>query len=227
MDTKHTCGSYESFGRLDHGPDMCSWLAERATYELSAQTCGIPSTSSLPSEEPGKDLMQSGSPKPIKVMIFEASEMGCQLLAHELEHSSYGIKVIGYSTSALDVNADLARTADVALISSSLQDGPTAGFKVLRCLQPDENAVRCVMLLDHDDPDLALEAFRSGASGICERNNSCQTLCKCIHRVHHGQIWATNQQVRHLLEALAGEGPRTRTCGPRCRSLRRRKKFSR
>jgi DNA-binding NarL/FixJ family response regulator len=154
--------------------------------------------------------MQDGSPVPTKVIIFEASEMGCQLLAHELNHSTYGVEVIGYRSSSPEPDLDLVRGADVALISSGLKDGPLSGFNVLRSLRPYRNSLRCVMLLDHDDPELVLEAFRWGASGVFERDDSCESLCKCIRRVHEGQVWANNQQVGYLIQALGTEHPRTR-----------------
>ena len=136
--------------------------------------------------------------------------MGCQLLSQELQQSVYGVQVIGHSSSALEIDDDRVRTADVALISSDLRDGPRSGFAVLRSLQPYRSTLRSVMLLDRDDPELVLEAFRWGASGICERNDSCETLCKCIRRVHEGQVWANSQQLRYLLQALGGEYPRSK-----------------
>ncbi len=148
-----------------------------------------------------------------KVIIFEASEMGCQLLSHELEKSIYGVQIVGHSSSALEVDTALAQTADVALISSNLREGPDSGFSVLRLLQAYKNSLRCVMLLDRDEPGAVIEAFRWGASGICERNDSCETLCKCIHRVHEGQVWANSQQLRYLLQALGEDGPRAKKYG--------------
>ena len=131
--------------------------------------------------------------------------MGCQLLSHELEKSVYGIEVIGCRSSSPEVDPNLVRTADVALISSNLRDGPLSGFKVLRSLRLlQEPALRTVMLLDRDDPgsDHSGGAFRYGASGVFERDASCESLCKCIRRVHDGQVWANNQQVLYLIQAL-------------------------
>ncbi|MGC2110649.1 MAG: response regulator transcription factor [Candidatus Korobacteraceae bacterium] len=154
--------------------------------------------------------MQDGSPTPTRVIIFEASEMGCQLLAHELEQSVYGVRVVGYRSTSPEVDLEMVQAADVALISSGLKDGPLSGFNVLRSLRPHRGTLRCVMLLDHDDPELVLEAFRWGASGVFVRNDSCESLCKCIQRVREGQVWANNQQVRYLIQALGSEYPRTR-----------------
>jgi len=146
--------------------------------------------------------MQSEPSTPTKLLIFENSEMGCQLLAHELEKSIYGIEVVGYRSTSPDVDSEVIRTADVALISSGLKDGPLSGFNVLRALRGFKNNLRCVILLDEDDPELVLEAFRGGASGVFARNDSCERLCKCIQRVHEGQVWANNQQVNYLIQAL-------------------------
>jgi DNA-binding NarL/FixJ family response regulator len=155
------------------------------------------------------NLIMGGSSIRTKVLIFDQSQMGCELLAQEFEKSSFGIEVIGWSVSSLNVDAELARTADVALISCALKEGPESGFTVLRALQ-SLKTVRCVMLLNNDSRELVLDAFRWGASGICGRNDSCEILCKCIHRVHEGQIWANNHQIHYLLNAFEAESPRLR-----------------
>ncbi len=150
-----------------------------------------------------------GSPTRTKVIIFDQSQMGCELLAQELEKSSFGIQVVGWSVSSLNIDVELARGADVALISCALKEGPQSGFTVLRTLQ-GLRTVRCVMLLNEDSRELVLDAFRWGACGICGRNDSCEILCKCVHQVHEGQIWANNHQVHYLLKAFEAESPRVR-----------------
>ncbi len=155
--------------------------------------------------------MQDEQTAPTKLLIFEKSEMGCQLLARELQKSGYGVQVIGYRSSLPDVDPEMVGKADVALISSSLKDGPRSGFNVLRALRSSNETLRCIMLLDRDDPEMVLEAFRSGAAGIFERNDSCELLCKCIQRVREGQVWANNCQVNYLIQALGAEPSRSRT----------------
>ncbi len=150
-----------------------------------------------------------GSTKKTRVIIFDQSKMGCELLAQELEKSVYGIEVIGTFVSSLDLDLGLARRADVALIGSALREGPQSGFTVLRALH-DLPDLRCVMLLNEDSRELVLDAFRWGACGICARNDSCEILCKCVHQVHEGQIWANNTQVNYLLRAFEVESPRVR-----------------
>jgi DNA-binding NarL/FixJ family response regulator len=155
------------------------------------------------------NLIMGGSPTRTKVIIFDQSQMGCELLAQELEKSSFGIQVVGWSVSSLNIDVKLARGADVALISCALKEGPQSGFTVLRTLQ-GLRTVRCVMLLNEDSRELVLDAFRWGACGICGRNDSCEILCKCVHQVHEGQIWANNHQVHYLLKAFEAESPRVR-----------------
>ncbi len=152
--------------------------------------------------------MESETPSPTHVIVFEATEMGCQLFSHVLNASSYGAKVMGCWSGARDVDASLARSADVALISANLKDGPTAGFIALRDLKRHNSNLHCVVLLERDEPNLIVEAFRCGASGVCRREDSCESLCKCIYQVHRGQIWANSQQLQYLLQALTDEIPR-------------------
>jgi DNA-binding NarL/FixJ family response regulator len=151
------------------------------------------------------DLMGNETPSPTHVIVFEATEMGCQLFSHVLNGSSYGAKVLGCWSGAHDFDASLAHSADVALISVNLKDGPGAGFIVLRALKRYNSSLHCVMLFERDDPNFIVEAFRCGASGVCEREDSCESLCKCIYQVHRGQIWANTQQLHYLLQALTAE----------------------
>jgi DNA-binding NarL/FixJ family response regulator len=63
-----------------------------------------------------------------------------------------------------------------------------------------------IMILDSNKPAMVVEAFRAGASGVFSRNQSSEWLCKCIHAVHKGQIWASSEELHFVLEAL-GRAP--------------------
>jgi DNA-binding NarL/FixJ family response regulator len=97
--------------------------------------------------------------------------------------------------------------ADVAIVSSTLQEGPLTGFTLLRRLVKENGGLRCVTLLDQANRDLVIEAFRSGALGVCERSQPYSLLCKCVHSVQHGQVWANSQQLHYILEALMSGMP--------------------
>lgn len=133
--------------------------------------------------------------------IFEATQLSCELMAHALEASSDNIKVVWTAVSA-DAESQLVNSASVVLISSTLQEGQFSGFALLRRLSKTDRALNCVMLLDHDQRELVIEAFRSGAVGVCYRDQPYDQLCKSIVCVHGGQVWANSHQMRYLLEAL-------------------------
>ena len=59
------------------------------------------------------------------------------------------------------------------------------------------------MLLDTRERDLVIDAFRCGAHGVVFRDEPLETLGKCIHAVHQGQVWANSEQLGYILEALS------------------------
>jgi DNA-binding NarL/FixJ family response regulator len=122
-----------------------------------------------------------------------------------LESSRLGIEVIPTPTT---FNEELKKLdADVALISANLRDQPRAGFALLKQLLKINPFLRCIMLLDSGEKDLIVEAFRSGALGVYEREQPYMQLCKCVCSIHRGQVWANSQQLRYVLEALVAGMP--------------------
>ncbi len=148
------------------------------------------------------------------VFVYESTQMAADLLSHAIERSRYNLGVVGTVCRIDDANLPSKSGADVVVISASLAEGPLSGFTLLRRLLKANHALRCVMLLDNGDRDLVVEAFRSGALGVCERSQHYELLCKCIHSVHTGQIWANSQQLRYVLEALI-KGVPSRATGAR------------
>jgi DNA-binding NarL/FixJ family response regulator len=140
--------------------------------------------------------------EPIRVFLFEATQMSCELFSHALEKSRYGLTVVGYGVSLGSKEEFEPSECDVVVISSTLKDGPLSGFTLLRHLAKTNRSTRCVMLLDQGERDLVVEAFRGGAAGVCERNQPYEMLCKCIYSVSRGQVWANSQQLKYVMEAL-------------------------
>jgi len=138
----------------------------------------------------------------IRVFVIEPTQMACELLSHALERSRYGLRVVGMATSIANGEFDKIANADVAIVSSTLEEGALTGFTLVRRLVKGNGNIRCVMLLDRANRDLVIEAFRSGALGVCERSQPYSMLCKCVYSVQRGQVWANSQQLRYVLEAL-------------------------
>ena len=143
----------------------------------------------------------------IRVAIFEPSQMSCELMSRALESSSYNIRVVATGTSSEPKDDPQLDSANVVVISSELREGHLSGLTLLRRLSKANREFNCVLLLDRHERELVIEAFRSGAVGVCERDQSYDQLCKCIACVHSGQVWANSQQMRYVLEALSSGLP--------------------
>jgi DNA-binding NarL/FixJ family response regulator len=73
----------------------------------------------------------------------------------------------------------------------------------LRTLHLTYPRIPKVFLIEADDRDLIVQAFRFGARGIfCLTDSSFQLFCECIERVHNGEIWASTHQLNYLLDSF-------------------------
>jgi two-component system nitrate/nitrite response regulator NarL len=140
----------------------------------------------------------------ISVFVTEATRMGCQLMAAALQRSTYRLRVAGAATDSVGIHAGLLdNEAEVAVISARLKDGPVAGFDVTRDLRISLPKIGVIIMLDAIERAAVVEAFRAGARGVLSCDEPFELLCKCIHVVHQGQIWANSQELRYVLDALA------------------------
>jgi DNA-binding NarL/FixJ family response regulator len=143
----------------------------------------------------------------ISVLVVTADNMTSELLRNAFAHSRKGFSIETMTGSSQKIIGGLAtHKADVALISEELQDGPQAGVKVLQKLQ-NSHHTPSIMLLQGSKPECVVNAFRGGARGIFYRTHSLKALSKCIRMVHKGQIWASNQDLEHLIAALSQTKP--------------------
>jgi DNA-binding NarL/FixJ family response regulator len=90
-------------------------------------------------------------------------------------------------------------------LSASLDGADAKGLELAAELRRDRPEIRIVVLLDASSSAAVVSAFRAGASGIFGRDGSLNALCKCIHSVYKGQVWANSEQIRFVLEALASK----------------------
>src|SRR6202171_5560213 len=143
----------------------------------------------------------------VKVFIADGSRMSCQLIAAALRRGRYRTKVVGDATDAVGIREGLAKNeADVAVIGARLEEEALAGFNVTREIRAANPKPSVIIILDSSKPTMVVEAFRAGASGVFSRDQSSDLLCKCIHAVHRGQVWASSKELHFVIEAL---GPAT------------------
>lgn len=134
--------------------------------------------------------------------------MGCQLLQTAFQVYRNEFEVVACAVGRADISGCFEHTTvDVALINADLEDGRLAGLQALRDLCPLYPDTPIVILFDSLQDDLVLDAFCAGAKGVIGRGEPVESLCKCLHAVHGGQVWANSAQMRLVLSALTDVRP--------------------
>ena len=149
------------------------------------------------------DMRHQSTSELIRVLVSDDTRVHTELLADALKRDgSLKVTTSASGSEGLIGRSDL-HNVDVLLISSTLDGQPGRGFEVLRGLQSSHRDLPAVMLLDCSKRETILEAFRAGARGIFSKQESVDTLTKCVRRVHEGQVWANSQQMADVVQALA------------------------
>ena len=82
------------------------------------------------------------------------------------------------------------------------------GLAAARKLREILPKVKLIFVTVHEDPDLAAEAFRSGASGFLLKSSAASELFQAIKAVMHGQSYATPRITDGMVKALQDPGRR-------------------
>jgi DNA-binding NarL/FixJ family response regulator len=144
----------------------------------------------------------------VTVLVAEANQLNCQLVESVFRPRRSHISVVASAIGSQHTLTLVSeRKPDVALISARLQEGPLEGYRVLREIRSLQVKTRAIMLLESRERDLVLDAFRCGAHGVIFRDERLETLGKCIHAVHAGQVWASSEHLGYLLDSLTHAMP--------------------
>jgi DNA-binding NarL/FixJ family response regulator len=139
----------------------------------------------------------------IKLLLVEHNLLSCQLMEAALQKYRH-LSVVGSVIRPAEFMETYRRIGpDVCIMSGSLKDGPTSGFRLSRELRKQNCDSRVVLLLESTEKSAVVEAFRSGARGVFCRDESFEALAKCIEKVYDGQVWANNAQLQYMVESLA------------------------
>ncbi len=119
-----------------------------------------------------------------------------------------GCEVVGAvadGRALLDAAQDLCPDIVVVDIAMPLLNGLDAA-RQLKHLMP---AVKVIFLTVSEDPDLAAEAFRAGASGYLLKNSAASELVQAIEEAHQGRSYVTPLVTQGLVGSFLHEpGPR-------------------
>ncbi|HYU46714.1 MAG TPA: response regulator transcription factor [Terriglobales bacterium] len=139
----------------------------------------------------------------VAIAVADSTRIHTQLLA-EAMRNDHGLQVVASASCSADLLAAVSRVPiDVAVIGHSLDDKSGRGTDVLRKMRALRPHIKGVILLDSARPEDVLDCFRAGAKGIFSKHERLESLCKCIHSVHEGQIWARSVELDLALDALA------------------------
>lgn len=144
----------------------------------------------------------------ISILIASTNSMVGELIAGALNRKPQFHVVASVTTAPEVLQAVRSTHVDVALISSNLADGPMSGLAVLRELRETVPGIKNVLILDRPEPQFVFDAFRAGVKGIfCPSVSPFKLLCKCVERIQAGQIWATSDQLAHVLDTFCNLAP--------------------
>jgi DNA-binding NarL/FixJ family response regulator len=144
----------------------------------------------------------------ISLVIAAHDALANEVLCRAFDRRRKKFDVVACALAGRDFLKQVAQHhPDVAVISASLDGEPKAALQVLRGLRLAGSSTRAVVLLDCSEPERVIEAFSHGARGVFCMNEGFELLCKCIRRVHAGQVWADSSQLEWVVEALRERDP--------------------
>jgi two-component system, NarL family, nitrate/nitrite response regulator NarL len=135
------------------------------------------------------------------VLVGDNTSLMAGLIADSLRRDR-GLEIFEAKGSSF-LTAATTLKPDIVVLSEKLEATAGRGFAVLKLLREAVPTTRTIMLLDSDERDMVVEAFRCGARGVFSRNDPLKMLNKCVHKVYEGQLWASDHHLEFLLQALA------------------------
>src|ERR1700733_1555448 len=170
--------------------------------DSSSRMTILNSVRDLPRAPSGAASVEQCVNQTIRILIWGPKSLNAELLRSAfLRHS--GFRVVSHVTSVEEISALKLDSIDVALVSADLTDGDTDGFEIIRRLRDASPQMKAILLLENRERQAVVRAFRLGVKGgFSIRNSEFEMLCRCVDRVHNGQIWATSEELGWVLEAL-------------------------
>jgi two-component system nitrate/nitrite response regulator NarL len=154
----------------------------------------------------------------ISVLISEPTKMHCDLLCKAFRAVRSRFQLVASSVNAGEILAALQEhRPQVAVISSDLEDGAITGVHLLSVIRRDYPDTRTILVMGSPDPKLVVDAFRSGADGVFNRNSPFEHLCKAVECVTQGQIWANTEELKYVMNAFA-KSPKRKPLDPKIES---------
>lgn len=138
----------------------------------------------------------------INILLVDSVQLRSQLLLGALRrHRQFKVTLCNLDGDSV-LHSLKAGLSDVVVMGSDHAEASDC-LSLVRRINLSHPEVATVLLIQRTDRNLVVNTFRSGARGIfCYGESHLGELCRCIRRVHEGQIWANAEQLRYLLDEL-------------------------
>ncbi|HEX5271565.1 MAG TPA: response regulator transcription factor [Gemmataceae bacterium] len=133
-----------------------------------------------------------------RVLLADDHRLLREAFAQLLQSRCDVVGAVADGRAVLDAAHDLHPDIVVLDIAMPLLNGLDAA----RQLKRDMPAVKVIFLTVSEDPDLAAEAFRAGASGYLLKNSAASELLQAIEAVSRGQSYVTPLATAALVGSL-------------------------
>jgi DNA-binding NarL/FixJ family response regulator len=165
----------------------------RSAYDFLQESKLNRNFHSSPSQVPSQKL---------HLLVADSGQMPSHLLIAALRRRPE-FEVTACAPDADSILATL-KVSPAQVVLLNLEWDRTLDFSIFRRLHLAFPETAKVLLIDSYDRELVLNAFRSGIQGLfCLSRYPFRLLCKCIHKVTEGEIWADNEQTRYLVDGLS------------------------
>ena len=145
---------------------------------------------------------------PISIAVIQRTALATQLLCRALDQQPEDFAVIPCGHTFADFLAQVStKRPEMAVVDEVLPGHPTGGIKMVRELRVATPDTRAIVLLECSESQQVIDAFSAGARGVVCQADPFEVLCKCIRRVHTGQIWASSQELQWIVKALGEREP--------------------
>ena len=140
---------------------------------------------------------------PIRIVVADNSRMASQMLVDALQRGGM-FQAIGTPLDETEfVAAATALTAEIGVVGIGSNGSEKKSLELVRRVRTRLPDLKTIALFDTVGKDVLVEAFRAGVDGVVCRDDSIETLRKCVTCVHAGQIWANSAQLKTVLQVLS------------------------
>lgn len=144
-----------------------------------------------------------------RILLADDHRLLREAFAQLLEPNCDVVGAVGDGRALLAAAKELCPDVVVLDIAMPLLNGLDAA-RQLKHLMPD---IKVIFLTVSEDPDLAAEAFRVGASGFLLKNSAASELFQAIQEVLQGRSYVTPQATQGLVGAFLDGGERDPNSG--------------